>query len=68
MTEQQMYIALNRRIEDSIYPSMIPNQVGDSILHDFVQNIKYGIYPKYAYDRANGKINYLLEHWLAEVF
>jgi hypothetical protein len=64
MNEQQMYYKLSIKLDRC----SLPKEIKVSILNDFINNINNGIYPKYAYDRANGKIDYLLENWLAEVF
>jgi hypothetical protein len=64
MTEQQMYNKLRVKIVGSEHSSIIPNKIAFSILNDFVDNISSGMYPKYAYHRANAKIDTLLKNLL----
>jgi len=64
MTEQQMYNKLREKIIESKYSSIIPKDIVLSILNDFMNNISSGMYPKYAYHRANAKIDTLLNNAL----
>jgi hypothetical protein len=65
MTEQQMYNKLREKIIESKCPSIIPKEIILSILNDFIDNISSGMYPKYAYHRANAKIDSLLKNSLS---
>lgn len=64
MTEKQMYNKLREKIIESKYSSIIPKDIVLSILNDFMDNISSGMYPKYAYHRANSKIDSLLKNLL----
>ena len=64
MTEQQMYNKLREKIIESKYSSFIPKDIALSVLNDFMNNISSGMYPKYAYHRANYKIDSLLKNLL----
>lgn len=64
MTEQQMYNKLRAKIIECKYSSIIPKDIVLSILNDFMDNISSGMYPKYAYHRANAKIDSLFKNLL----
>lgn len=64
MTERQMYNKLRDKIVESKYSSIIPKDIFLTILNDFMDNISSGMYPKYAYHRANAKIDTLLKNSL----